>query len=153
MKIELKNIKHAAFASEETHCFTASVYIDGKKAGIVSNDGHGGPDRHEPSSLLRQLTEHAATLPPLDMSEYFNDGGKHELAQSAETLIGDLVNEFLRKRENKRLCNGKTVCRLPGETYTEGQYTVFKVVCSPEFKEKLETRYGSGIVYLNDEVV
>jgi hypothetical protein len=42
MKITLKNFKHAAFASQETYCFEATVYIDGKKAGIASNEGHGG---------------------------------------------------------------------------------------------------------------
>lgn len=42
MQITLKNFKHAAFASQETYCFEATVYIDGKKAGIASNDGHGG---------------------------------------------------------------------------------------------------------------
>ena len=36
MKIELKNVKYSDFASHETHCFEASVYIDGKRAGIVS---------------------------------------------------------------------------------------------------------------------
>ncbi len=42
MNITLKNFKHAAFASQETYCFEATVYIDGKKAGTASNDGHGG---------------------------------------------------------------------------------------------------------------
>jgi hypothetical protein len=42
MKITLKNFKHAAFASQETYCFEATVYIDGKKAGTASNEGHGG---------------------------------------------------------------------------------------------------------------
>ena len=42
MIITLKNFKHAAFASQETYCFEATVYIDGKKAGTASNEGHGG---------------------------------------------------------------------------------------------------------------
>jgi hypothetical protein len=42
MNITLKNFKHAAFASQETYCFEATVYIDGKKAGHASNEGHGG---------------------------------------------------------------------------------------------------------------
>jgi hypothetical protein len=42
MKITLKNFKHANFASEETYCFEATVYIDGKKAGFANNSGHGG---------------------------------------------------------------------------------------------------------------
>lgn len=48
-RIQLKNVKYAAFASEETHCYEASVYFDNKKVGTVSNDGHGGCDYQYPS--------------------------------------------------------------------------------------------------------
>lgn len=44
MKIELKNIKQAKFLSEETPAYSASLYVDGKKIGDVSNNGHGGCD-------------------------------------------------------------------------------------------------------------
>ncbi len=63
MKIELKNIKHAAFASEETYCFSASVLIDGVKEGEVSNDGHGGSHRWHPWALAAKVEKHAKTLP------------------------------------------------------------------------------------------
>ena len=41
-KFELKNVKYAAFASEDSHCFEATLYKDGKRWCIVSDDGHGG---------------------------------------------------------------------------------------------------------------
>lgn len=47
-RIELKNVRYAAFASEETSCFQATVYVDGKPFCLASNDGHGGPDFYEP---------------------------------------------------------------------------------------------------------
>jgi hypothetical protein len=40
--ITLKNLKHFAAGSQETYCFTATVYLDGKKVGTAENDGHGG---------------------------------------------------------------------------------------------------------------
>ena len=43
--LEVKNITHYARGSEETPCYNATVYINGKKAIEVSNDGHGGCDR------------------------------------------------------------------------------------------------------------
>ena len=43
--LEVKNISHYARGSEETPCYNATVYINGKKAVEVSNDGHGGSDR------------------------------------------------------------------------------------------------------------
>lgn len=48
MEITLKNIKHSEFASHETHCFEATVYIDGKRAFGVENDGQGGPNNYFP---------------------------------------------------------------------------------------------------------
>lgn len=63
MKIELKNIKEVKSLSEETPCFTATVYIDGKKAGEVSNRGQGGCNDYHPRTLFARLKEHADTLP------------------------------------------------------------------------------------------
>ena len=36
MKIELKNVQYAAFASEETNCFEATIYVDGIFAGALA---------------------------------------------------------------------------------------------------------------------
>jgi hypothetical protein len=38
----LKNLKVCEWASEETTCFTATLYVDGKRVGECSNDGQGG---------------------------------------------------------------------------------------------------------------
>jgi len=46
--IELKNLKVAEFASEETTCYEATVWVDGKRFCIASNQGHGGPDSYDP---------------------------------------------------------------------------------------------------------
>ena len=40
--ISLKSVKILEHASEETTCYEAIVYVDNKKAGVVSNDGKGG---------------------------------------------------------------------------------------------------------------
>ena len=42
--VELKSVKHNAQMSEETHSFSATVYLDGVKVGEVGNRGHGGED-------------------------------------------------------------------------------------------------------------
>lgn len=44
MKLELKNIKYANWASQETACYDATLYIDGQPFATVSNSGHGGAD-------------------------------------------------------------------------------------------------------------
>ena len=47
MKLELKNIKHANWASEETQCYDAVLYVDGDPFLMVSNEGRGGADRDD----------------------------------------------------------------------------------------------------------
>ena len=53
MKLSLKNIKHTEWASEETHCYQASLYVDGKPVAVVSNEGRGGGDRDFPHSKFK----------------------------------------------------------------------------------------------------
>jgi hypothetical protein len=36
-KLSVKNVKEAKFMSQETICFTASVYFNGKKIGTAEN--------------------------------------------------------------------------------------------------------------------
>lgn len=47
IKITLKNLKYAAFASQETACFAATVYVDGKRLCTARNEGHGGGDSYD----------------------------------------------------------------------------------------------------------
>ena len=47
MKLELKSIKHAQWKSEETHCYNANLYVDGKPFAIVGNHGQGGADSED----------------------------------------------------------------------------------------------------------
>lgn len=42
MNITIKNLKYSEFASEETDCFQATVYVDGKSLCTASNAGKGG---------------------------------------------------------------------------------------------------------------
>ncbi len=44
MKIELKAIRYFSSMSEETNCYEAGLYVDGRKIGRVSNRGTGGGD-------------------------------------------------------------------------------------------------------------
>ena len=123
MKIELKNIKHSAFASQETHCYEAALYIDGKRWGIVGNDGYGGSD-YQYKDIKKP---HAASLDDIskaiekqnrwfdynrdthkmdyftyeEAQEYIKQGGD-PCAPNLDTVCGDLVNQWLVQREIKR---------------------------------------------------
>jgi hypothetical protein len=71
VKIELRSMQYAAFASEETACYSASLYVDGTKIGIVGNDGHGGCDSfHGDQAAYREADAWCrANLPKIDFGE------------------------------------------------------------------------------------
>jgi hypothetical protein len=50
LKIEIRSLKFSALASQDSNCFEATIYIDGKRAGSAHNAGHGGPTLIEPRS-------------------------------------------------------------------------------------------------------
>lgn len=69
--LELRNVKYAEFASEETACYQATLYVDGRKFCEVSNDGHGGCDDYfpvkggvKPSELREALWQLAKRINP-----------------------------------------------------------------------------------------
>lgn len=151
MKIELRNVKHSEFASQETDCFEASVYIDGKRAGTVSNAGHGGCNNYHPHDLAKRINAYAKTLPKIDMSAHGLSGDDRYMDQSDETLIGDLLNAYLRTRHEKRLCAKAVLYRIPGHVYEEGAYHSIKGVYSPAIKAKLIAKYGEKLEILNEK--
>jgi hypothetical protein len=88
MNIELRKVKHASFASRETDCFSAEVWINGERAGEVRNDGNGGCNVYTPWTVGQRLEAHAATLPPVRYHGEF-------LPMSADLLIGRLFDDWL----------------------------------------------------------
>ena len=119
MKLELKNIKHTEWASEETHCYQAALYVDGKPVAIVSNDGRGGCDRDydhpkfkgDYRATMKAVHEYFKTLPKTDACDIFPDG----MAQELEFWCADQVNEFLSVRELKRKFKSHVLVQLKGK--------------------------------------
>ena len=112
-KITLKNIKYAAFSSEETHCYEATVYFENKRAGIVKNDGHGGADYEYPENrdVWKAMQQYIGTLPDVetDMRDPHDPDKMFTYGQSLENICHNLVNDFLTTRDLKRLLKRKFV--------------------------------------------
>ena len=84
MKLELKNIKYAVFASQETSCYAATIWVDDKKVGTVENNGCGGCDIIRPHAVEQRINEWVAP-------------------ETAETIFGELLLAWLQERDLKRL--------------------------------------------------
>ena len=114
MKIQLKNVKINDSFSEETICFKADLFVNGKKIAHAENDGRGGctfiyayPDK---KSELAEVEKYCKTLPKrvYDFGEFDND---------LESVIEDLLNEKMQEKEQKKidkLCLTSIVYGIPG---------------------------------------
>jgi hypothetical protein len=146
MKIELKNVKHSEFASHETNCFEASVYIDGVRAGIAENDGRGGCNMYHPHDLEIKIDAYAKTLPPVvtNMADPHDSTKKFTYHQDADTVIGDLLTQYLYSKDLKRALAKKILyVKDDGKLYetkglTKSQIEVF--LAKPNIQETLKTK-------------
>ena len=117
-KIELKNIKHSEFASQETNCYQATIYVDGVKFATVENDGHGGCDNvyvlggHGHHAIQELEARIKATMPRIK-SEYFPEG----LEPNLEIICGDLVEEFLKKKQFRNLLKKVVLVEPSGKVF------------------------------------
>lgn len=128
MKIELKKIEYSARLSEETNAFSADLYIEGKKAGITSNRGHGGPtDYHginkEGDELIRKAEAYCKTLPP---EKFEMEGEEYEIEMDLENFIDNLVTKYIDNKElqkfRKRMENAmemSIVFGIPDQSFSK----------------------------------
>ena len=127
--------------SQETHCFSATVYVNGVKFAQTTNAGHGASNNYYPVSNnwedVSKLNEKIAKTYPLTP--------EYNMEQDLDTVIGDLVNEFLLKREFK-----KTLKKI---TFIEnGQIFTLKAKHKPtiqNLEQVAKSSWGKKVKILN----
>ena len=104
-KITLKRIVFYERMSEETNCFVADLYINGKKVGECKNDGQGGCTSYygnslENNEIIRQTEKYFKSLPVV-VKRYNDLDLKYQ--PSLETEIDDLFYEYIKKKDEKKM--------------------------------------------------
>ncbi len=107
MKIEIKNLKHSEFASKETYCFEASIYVDGTRSFIASNDGQGGCHKLEAVKgksvqILQEVRDWVAAQPKVE-TEY------GEFDDDLDFYISRLVDREISRRKLRSLMSRRQV--------------------------------------------
>ena len=94
MKIELKNVKINKMFSEETTCFIADVFINGKKTAYAKNDGCGGNTNIQPYTgmSLDEAYNYGKTLPK-----------EFGYPQTLDSVIDDILFEKEKEKEQKKI--------------------------------------------------
>lgn len=133
MEITLKNLKIAQFASEETTCFEATVYVNGKKAFTAMNEGHGGSNFYH--AIDRNLYEQAL--------HYANSIHKSKyMEMDLDCLIDDLITNKEIEKDVKRLLNKATI-------FYNGKISTFKTPITDKVREFIKNKYHGAII-MND---
>ena len=121
-RITLKSIKHTVWASQETHCFQAVIYLDGKRVLNVDNAGRGASHKYwsvkeqeqeETKKILDECRQHAYEFLKANRALTMEvDGETIDMSDMPDSelldwLIADLVNEHLCLKEMKRCLKSK----------------------------------------------
>lgn len=147
MNITLKNVKIAEFLSEETTAFSATIYLDGKRVGTASNQGHGGPNFYhfDDPQLEGKLEAWAKTLP-----EVTYQGIK--LTMNLDLVIDEIMTKHEENKRFARACKKQTLFLLEGDDEAKGWRTV-KAPYGDRVQTFLDGKYGNKVVrILNKEL-
>ena len=121
MEITIKNLKVLEELSEETLCFSASVYVNGKKVGTAENRGHGGMtdvdlyrkkadgDWERNRDLYEELKEYV----PQFTWDFDGEPAPH----TVDSYIDELVWKEYERKDLLKQCRNQVLFRIPGEEY------------------------------------
>lgn len=136
MKLQLKNIKHTEWASEETNCYQASLYLDDKPLAIVDNEGRGGCDRqNQHPSFKRENFRKDFFDVMRDVDAYFLslprkkcDDLDFEFDMDLEFWCGEQVTRWLYAKELKRHLKKGSMIKEGKNMYTWTRHLTSEVL-------------------------
>ena len=138
MKIELKALKYSDFASQETHCFQANIYIDGKKAGWADNDGRGGMTSIHPHQLYETIRQCTDKIPPRIVK--YGDT-EMSLETSPDSYIDELVTLALHEKDLKRAMKTRILFTRENQVFETQKLPAAQMAAdfkNPHLKERLK---------------
>ena len=137
MKIELKALKYSDFASQETHCFQANIYIDGKMRGTADNDGRGGMTTIRPWQLHNEIKLYTDKIPPRIVK--YGDT-EMSLDTSPDSYIDELVTLALHEKDLKRAMKTRILFTRENQVFETKKLTAAELAASlahAQIKDKL----------------
>jgi hypothetical protein len=143
-----------AWSTTETHrgvAWSCKVYLDGKKLGMVSNEGCGGMTRidfgaAEQSQVVQRLKAHGykleLTLDGTTVSEPTDD------SEWLDFAIGQIGDELTMLKQYRR----KAKTQVFVERRTKPPVVVYKAADNPQVRTAIKHQLGDDFVaFLNDD--
>lgn len=157
--IEIKNFKQCI--GREGYAWSCSLYINGKRAAVVSNDGNGGSNFYDfdeksrdlEKPFLRKMCKMPAVAEFLAESE-----GRHYTPGFAAidwTLVDigfdSLIDAAEEKAWIKKQLRTKVLYRAPGRPYKDGAWSSIQHFgYRNRARAMLTAKYGSEIIFGGD---
>ena len=117
-KIELKSIHVNLRMSEETYCFDAKLYYNGKHIANCYNHGHGAATSINPvynqnprlndanRAMVKEAEAFCKTLPPVDGYD-----------MDLEYFVDNAIHMFCKNKEDQRMAKKLQTCMQKGIVY------------------------------------
>lgn len=130
-KYTVKGIK--TFRGMEGQGFNATLYRDGKKVGLVIDEGNGG------SFLYEGMTKEEYKILKAQAVEMFPD----MKFEQEDMLVARLVDAVLTERQYRKWCKTKTFFRVKGDA--EGEWRNIRYEYGPKVEEYIVKKYGDKL--------
>lgn len=154
--VELKRVSVNHRLSEETNCFVADIWIDGKKVGDVRNDGHGGCNMYTNWEVQRRLGDLARTLPPVttNFHDPHDPSRMFTFQPDADHIIGELIDRHIAKTDLKRLMKTRIIFTksdrrgiFQSDKRTPEQ--IQRIISDPQLTRQMRERIPNADRFLN----
>ena len=160
-KFSLKKFEYLASRSEETHCFGAVLWVNGKPLADCGNSGQGGPtdvDIHlECQELGKEIEAFLAKQPKV-----VPPGHTFELDLDLEYIVDELVQQLLLERQMKKiksLTKSNLVFKTAGESYHWRGWkkqTIASMLKHPqgpaEIRKVIAEELAKGCILVNENI-
>ena len=147
MKIEFKNIKVAGSADRKTLKYSATCYVDGKRAFRVK----GGSAATIDYIPLGEETEPLLVAAMLYVRENAVPSHRSVSPEFAfDIYVGEKMETEFMKKKYRKACKDATVFRVPG--MPEGSYTRIRFPYSKLIRARVIGLYGEDVEFLNDKI-
>ena len=158
MEAELRKVKIYQGMSRETTAFNAELWLDGKLAAHVENDGHGGNNflryvdqMHGKSPFREAFDAWVEAMPPVPVDEWAKERDFGPMKMDAELWVGLEVERHLEEQQYKRKCARNTLFRLASDG--PDQFRSYKPALkfTPTIAVKLRTEHGDNLLEIINE--
>lgn len=158
-EFEIKNFKYLESRSEETYCFSAVLYTNGKKVANCGNSGQGGPTDiyflPQYQEMEREIKSFLKIQPKIKYKDY-------EFSQTLEYIVNGLVEEHLKAENLKKLMKRtrqSLIFHTPKGTYYQikwKKHTIDELLKIPSgrnmLKKTIADHVAEGNILINENI-